>query len=65
MLECPTVSVPTLPEYWATLPSANTSFLKLVVYVLETETRDTRGDDARESRSKMEKELKLGSLFLI
>lgn len=65
MPECPIVSVQTLPECWAALPSADTSFLKSVVYLLETETRDARRDEARESRSRMERELKLGSFFLI
>lgn len=60
--ECPSPSAQTLPACRAALPSVNTNFLKLVV---GAETRDVRGDNARESRCQMERELKLGSFFLL
>lgn len=44
------------------LPSVITNFLKLVI---GAEIRDVRGDNPRESRCPVERELKLGSFFLL
>lgn len=39
--------------------------MSCIIEGLETDTRDARGDDARETRYKMDREWRFGSFFLI